>query len=93
MKRLNGEYDTRPICHHGRIVGVAVGEDERVVCRKKSFASEELADQSLDQISLWGGQNTKPIRAYQCVNCAYWHLTHWHTAPVAVDSGCDDDEN
>ena len=84
LKRLDREYDARPIKHGSRVLGVRFGEDE-VSCKKKSFNSEALALDALDQIHAWRGQHTKPQRAYQCMHCSMWHLTHWTTAPVNVD--------
>lgn len=84
LHRLDLEYDARPIKQGHRVLGVRLGDD-RVICKKKSFNTEEIAQDSLDQIHRCAGTHTKPQRAYQCFHCSLWHLTHWSKLPSTVD--------
>ena len=87
LKRLDQDYDARPIKQGGRVLGIRLANDQ-VICKKKSFGTEELAAASLEQIHRFRDTgHVKPTRAYQCLHCSFWHLTHWSTPPVNVDDG------
>ncbi len=76
LKQLNREYDAEPIRRAGKVVGVRF-EGETVMCRKKSFASRDLALDSLRQIKNGQAKGHKvPRRIYPCPHCCQFHLTH-----------------
>lgn len=82
LAKLDREFGVRHIKAAGRSVGVRF-ESGEVGCRKQRFESEGLAQDAIGQIHRFRDTgHVKPHRAYQCLHCGYWHLTHWTKPPA-----------
>lgn len=44
-------------------------------CEKQSYKTRQIAMSKLDEISEEDDRGDKPVRAYKCPHCEYWHLT------------------
>lgn len=90
LKRLDREYDVEPIRRGGKIVGVRF-EDDSVMCKKKAFATREVAMDSLAQIARFqGAGHAKPQRIYHCPHCSKFHLTKLTSPGQPADIDFDD---
>lgn len=50
-------------------------KDYLLPCYKYSYLDEKIANEQLKIVREDKGDHKKPIRAYQCEKCGFWHLT------------------
>ncbi|MDI9882416.1 hypothetical protein [Flectobacillus longus] len=44
-------------------------------CKKVIYISKKEANRFLESIKYIGQNHKKPVRAYECDKCGYWHIT------------------
>lgn len=79
LKKLDADYAAEAEYHDKKKRVAAQLASGTVICRKKGFKTPEAAASALEQmaaVTQIAEATARPVRAYHCVHCSRWHLTH-----------------
>lgn len=74
LQRLVDRVGAAHIINQGRIAGWRLPNGQ-VVCRKRRYPSEDVANVELQLIVHRSRRHKVPVRAYSCPTCLGFHLT------------------